>query len=233
MNELNHVEHYHQQYTHQAPTIDKPVQPRGKRTTMNTINSRRIFASAYRQLSPVERRYVDDYVRTLERKADREQQRLSNYLQLPVSDDVYDASNGMLDRPMVTAAITERVMEITADRELSPERLIKEYVAIAFASMGDYIEIDSFGIPSLTLDKCTPEQKAAIKKVTFEQTNLGAVRLNIELHDKLKSMDTLAKYMGMVEPDNPHWRVNNANPVIDHTASVAQAADAYAALLGE
>ena len=195
--------------------------------------ARRIFASAYRQLTPVERRYVDDYVKKLERKADRDQQRLSNYLQLPVPDDVYDQSNGMLDRPMVTAAITERVMEITADKELSPDRIIKEYVAIAFSNMGDYIEIDSFGNPTLALDKCTPEQLSAVKKVTFEQTNLGAVRLNIELHDKMKGMEVLAKYTGLVEPDNAHWRANNATPVIDHAASVAQAADAYAAMLGD
>ena len=195
--------------------------------------ARRIFASAYRQLTPVERRYVDDYVRTLERRADRDQQRLSNYLQLPVPDDVYDASNGMLDRPMVTAAITERVMEITADRELSPQRLIKEYIAVAFANMGDYIEIDSFGNPTLALDKCTPEQMSAIKKVNYEETNLGARRLNIELHDKFKFSDSLMKYMGMIEPDNQYWRASNATPIIDHTASVAQAADAYAALLGD
>lgn len=196
-------------------------------------NTRRIFASAYRQLTPVERRYVDDYVRKLERKANRDQQRLSNYLQLPVPDDVYEASNGMLDRPMVTAAITERVVEITADRELSPDRIIKEYVSIAFSNIGDYIEIDSFGNPTLALDKCTPEQMSAIKKVNYEETNLGARRLNIELHDKMKGMEVLAKYTGLVEPDNAHWRANNATPVIDHTATVAQAADAYAALLGE
>jgi hypothetical protein len=176
---------------------------------------------------------VDDYVRKLERTADREQQRLSNYLQMAVPDDVYEASNGMLDRPMVTAAITERVTEITAANELTPSRLIKEYTAIAFSSMGDYIEVDGGGNPSLTLEQCTPEQLSAIKKVQYEENTKGARRLVIELHDKLKSMDTLAKYMGMVEPDNPHWRANNATPVIDHAASVAQAADAYAALLGD
>ena len=195
--------------------------------------ARRVFASAYRQLTPVERQYVDDYVRKLERTADRDQQRLSNYLQMAVPDDVYEASNGMLDRPMVTAAITERVTEITAANELTPSRLIKEYTAIAFSSMGDYIEVDMAGNPSLTLEQCTPEQLSAIKKVQYEENTMGARRLVIELHDKLKSMDTLAKYMGMVEPDNAHWRANNATPVIDHAASVAQAADAYAALLGD
>lgn len=202
-----------------------------KAVRMTTI--RRIFTSAYRQLTPVEKQYVDDYVRTLERQADREQQRLSNYLQIPVPDEVYEASNGMLDRPMVTAAITERIVEITAANELSPERVIREYTAIAFSNMTDYMEIDSYGNPEFALTKCTPEQLGAIKKIKYERNSLGAEKLEFELYDKLKSLDTLSKLMGLVEPDNPTWRAMNATPVIDNAATAAQAADAYAALLGD
>ena len=195
--------------------------------------SRKIFTSAYRQLTPVEKRYVDTYVQNLERQADRDQQRLSNYLQLPVPDDVYEASGGMLDRPMVVAAITERVNEITIANELSPNRVIREYTNIAFSNMTDYLEIDSYGNPNFDLTKCTPEQLSAVKKVKYERNSLGAEKLEFELYDKLKALDTLAKYMGIVEPDNPHWRTANAVPVIDASATTAQAADAYASLLGE
>lgn len=65
---------------------------------------------------------------------------------------------------MVVAAITERVNEITASNELSANRLIREYIALAFSNMGDYIEIDNYGNPTLALNKCTPEQLSAIKK---------------------------------------------------------------------
>ena len=200
---------------------------------MTTNPQRRVFASAYRQLTPVEKKYVDDYVQAMERRADREQQRLSNYLHLPISEDVYEASNGMLDRPMVTAAITERVNELTTASELSPNRVIREYMALAFSNMADYINIDSYGNPEFDLTKCTPEQMSAIKKVNFERNAMGGEKLTFELHAKQPSLDGLAKYMGIIEPDNPHWRAANATPIIDAGASVAQAADAYAAILGE
>jgi hypothetical protein len=193
----------------------------------------KIFASAYRQLTPVEKRYVDDYVQTLERQADREQERLSNYLHLAIADDVYTASGGMLDRPMVIAAITERVNEITSATELSPNRIIKEYITIAFSNMSDYLTVDSYGNPEFDLTKCTPEQLAAIKKINFERNSMGAEKLTFELYDKQKAMDMLAKYVGLIEPDNEHWRSNNARPTIDALATVAQAADAYAAILGD
>lgn len=192
---------------------------------------RRVFTSAYRQLTPVEKRYVDSYVETLERKADREQQRLSNYLQLPIDDDVYDASNGMLDRPMVVAAITERVTEITSATELSPNRIIKEYINIAFSNMKDYVQFDEWGNPELTIEDCTPDQMSVIKKINYEVNSLGGKKFTFELYDKQKALDTLAKYVGLIEPENDHWRANNAAPVIDAAATVAQAADAYAALL--
>lgn len=200
---------------------------------MSSIAPRRLFTSAYRQLTPVEKQYVDSYVQTLERQADKEHQRLSNYLHLPISDEVYNASNGLLDRPMVIAAITERVNEITAANELSPNRLIREYIALAFSNMGDYIEISTDGTPNLALHKCTPEMLAAIKKVNYEVNSLGAVKFNIELHDKLKPMDSLGNYMGLIKADNDHWRAANATPVIDNAATVAQAADAYAAMIGD
>lgn len=38
-------------------------------------------------------------------------------------------------------------------------------------------------------------------------------------------MDALGNYMGLIKPDNDHWRSVNATPVIDNNATVAQAAD--------
>lgn len=194
---------------------------------------RKLFVSAYRQLTPVEKRYVDTYVQTMERTADREHQRLSNYLHIAIADDVYEASGGMLDRPMVLAAITERVNEITAATELSPNRIIREYINIAFSNMDDYLTIDAYGKPEFDLEQCTPEQRSAIKKINFERGAMGSEKLTFELYDKQKALDTLAKYVGLIEPDNEHWRSSNARPVIDNGATVAQAADAYAAMLGD
>ena len=211
--------------------LDNNPRPRGKPAHMTV--SRKLFASAYRQLTPVEKRYVDDYVQTLEKQADRDQQRLSNYLHVAIADETYEASNGMLDRPMVIAAITERVNEITAATELSPNRVIREYITLAFSNMNDYLTIDAYGNPEFDLASCTPEQLAAIKKVNFERNSMGGEKLTFELHDKIKALDTLAKYIGLVEPDNEHWRSSNARPLIDNAATVAQAADAYAAMLGD
>ena len=189
-----------------------------------------VFTSAYRQLTPMERRFVDSHVQAAQSVADKEHVRLSVILQRPqeMDDDCY------LARPMVVAAITERVNEIVAASELSPDRIIREYIAIAFSNHADYLEFDEMGNPTYNLDKCTPEQLSAVKKIQYEQNTLGAQRMTFETYDKMKALEILARYVGLVEPDNQHWRANSASPaVLANGATVASAADAYAAMLGE
>ncbi len=192
---------------------------------MNAIT----FISAYRQLSPVEKRFVDDYVEKMEQAAARAQERLSLQLHRPVQVD----QAGMLQRPMVKAAISERVTELIERNELTPERVIKELTSIAFANHNDYLSISYDGRPSYDLSKCTPEQLAAVKKITYEQTSTGSERLVFETHDKLAALDRLAKYMGLLELDNPHWRSSQARPIIEQGASTEQAADKYQRFIGD
>jgi hypothetical protein len=201
---------------------------------MNAIT----FASAYRQLRPVEKAYVDGYVATVERDYVSRGERISNALYRAIPGDVVEASRGMLDKPMVLAAITERINSLAADSELSPHRVIKELMSLAFSSIEHYQAIGEDGMPYYDLSKATPEQLAAIQAVEFEETmtRSGPQRkLKIKLHDKLGGLDRLLRYMGLQEPDNPHWRSETARPVgagaLPAAMTVDGAADAYARMI--
>jgi len=198
------------------------------RVVTHEPSARVVFTSAYRQLTPMERRFVDAHVQTAQAVADKEHVRLSVILQRPIALD----PDNYLARPMVIAAITELVNEIVAASELSPDRIIREYIAIAFSNHADYLEFDDDGNPSYNLERCTPEQLSAVKKIQFEQSTLGAQRLTFETYDKMKALEILARYVGLVEADNQHWREARAAPILDAGVTVAQAGDAYAALLG-
>lgn len=192
------------------------------------------FISAYRQLAPHEKSFVDSYVEQIERQSERANERISNALYRPIPAEIVANSGGMLTKPMVLAAITERINAIAQASELTPARIIKEYMHLAFSSIGDYFEIDENGFTEFSLDSLTPGQLAAIKKIKIDQTLAGR-KYEIELHSKLDALNVLAKYAGIVEPDNPHWRQENARPVnpahIDHDASVSDVQNAYAQLI--
>ena len=193
------------------------------------------FISAYKSLRPSQKAFVDDYVARVEREAARSNERISNALHRPVPADVVARSNGMLEQPMVVAAITERINQIAADSELTVHRVVRELMAISFSSVADYMDISEDGYVSWDFSKATPEQLSAIKSYEVEESMRGSRKVKIVLHDKLAGIDKLARFMGMLESDNPHWKASQARPV-DQTALPASitdagAADAYARMI--
>lgn len=197
------------------------------------------FASAYRQLRPAEKVYVDGYVADAERYAQRNNERISLALHRAIPAHVIEQSRGMLDIPLVRAAIAERINDIAAASELTVHRVVKELMAMGFSSIGDYMTVGEDGMPYFDLARCTPEQLSAIKSVEFETNGDGLSRatrskFKIVLHDKLSAIDKLATYMGMLERDNPHWRNDQpraVGPVLPATVTVDDAANAYAAMI--
>ena len=210
---------------------------------MNAVTSPLGFASAYRQLRPAQKAYVDAYVADAEREANKRGERISATLYRPVPDHVVEASRGMLESPIVRAAITERINDLAASSELSVARVIKELMGISFASIGDIMEIGADGQPCFDLSKATPEQLAAIKTVEVTESGDGMSRAKIkrykyQFHDKLAAIKMLMDYTGASNPENPFWRAETARPV--HSADRAAlpagttgeaAADLYSAMI--
>lgn len=195
------------------------------------------FATAYRQLRPSEKAFVDAYVQDVERAAQRANERISLVLYRGIDPAVVAASGGMLERPMVLAAISERINQIAADNELTGHRVIKEVMAMAFSNLGDYGDAAEDGTWSWDLAKCTPEQLSAIKtiKVEYDPRNPNMVRKQeITLHDKMGAIDKLMQYMGLNQADNPHWRDDNARPAtaaITDNMPVNAAGDLYGSMI--
>jgi len=195
------------------------------------------FTSAYRQLRPAEKLFVDGYVASVETEAERRNERISNALYRPIDAETVEASRGMLEKPLVRAAVVERINEIAAASELTVQRVIKELSAMAFSSMGNYMTVGEDGFPYFDLAKCTPEQMSAIANVETEMAGPrgGSSKFKIKLHDKPGALDRLMRYMGLLDPENPFWRAENAKPVnaanLPGNVSDEAAADAYARMI--
>jgi hypothetical protein len=198
------------------------------------------FASAYRQLRPAEKAFVDAYVADIERTAARNNERISLALHRAIPANVVEASRGMLDIPLVRAAIAERINDIAAASELTVHRVVKEWMAIGFASVGDYMQIGEDGQPYFDLARCTPEQLAAIKSIEIEESGGGDLsrpakrKFKFVLHDKLGGLEALSKYMGLLERGNPHWREDQPRthqPTLPASTSVDEAANRYAQMI--
>lgn len=206
---------------------------------MNAITSTIGFASAYRQLRPAQKAYVDAFVADAEREAHKRGERISNVLHRPIPDHVVDQSRGMLESPIVRAAIAERINDLATTSELSVARVIKELMGVSFASIGDYMEIGEDGQPYFDLARATPEQLAAIKSIEVEEMGDGLSRpkkrkFKFQLHDKLAGIKMLMDYTGASNPDNPFYRAETARPAtpsLSAGTSAESAADLYASMI--
>jgi len=122
-----------------------------------------VVLSAYGQLTHIERVFVDGYVSHLEDEAMKRNERISNALFRPVPARTLAKSRDMFDRPIVVAAINERVNELAMNSELTVNRILKELTSLAFSNISDFMRFDDVGIPTYDFSAATPEQLAAVK----------------------------------------------------------------------
>jgi hypothetical protein len=194
------------------------------------MNQLLTFETAYKQLKPSERVFVDGYVSDLETLAIRTGEKLQNLLGKIEIDENDERSQYMLSLALVRAAIVERVKEIAEELELSVHKTLKELRNMAYSSMGNYWWVDEGGTPHLDLGRCTPEQWSAIKSIEIDQKATGSVKTKITLHDKTANLVNLMKYQGLLTDE--HWRAENAREIrpekIDDVKTVDEAAQLYA-----
>ena len=74
-------------------------------------------------------------------------------------------------------------------KKISPERVLQELAAIAFARVPDYLDSDGNLKGSLK-----PLQRAAIASV--EKSSTG---LKVKFYDKMKALELLGKYLGLFD----------------------------------
>ncbi len=194
------------------------------------------FQPAYWQLEPMERKFCDGYVRDIETIADKTGCRLLAALQAPYPLELDNRARSMLARPLVRAAIAERIRELSDLYDISVYRTLKELTAIAYSNIGNYIEVDQFGVPDIKLDKCTPEMLSAIKSFEIEDKPRGGRKVKFQLHDKLSALANVMRYQGLLGDDNTHWKqaeqsIKQKPANLPANVDDDEAANAYAKLL--
>ncbi len=106
--------------------------------------------------------------------------------------------------PAVRAAIEAGQQELAASLKVSAERVIAEYVSVAFASVTDYLEIAEDGGVRLDLEKAPPEKRGAVADVRVEEhvsPDGGRSRVTrLKLQSKLRALDSLSRHLGLFAP---------------------------------
>lgn len=197
------------------------------------------FEPSYHRLHVSEREFVDWFVAWVEEVAVKAKEPLSVILMRPLPP--LDArAQAFLDREIVATAIGDRVREIDEQNRLSEYKTLRTLQNMAQANIANFVTFDASGEPLWHLDRATPDQMEAIKSVEVDEslTDRGAKKkIKITLHDKVKSVELLMKYQGLLGDDGEAWRKRKAaeqSQTIDalpHDISENDAATQYQKLL--
>lgn len=180
---------------------------------------------AYDLLNELEKRSVDEYVEYAVNEQHRKRERIVHALHLPIPTEYIRRSKDALYKPLVLAAVAERLRELADEQDISPSRVIKEHASIAFSNIEDYIDAGAFGqIQVKDINRISTEKMAAVKSIEVKPGAFG-LHTKIIMHDKHPSLKAMGELMGLVAPDKPPALFEYVQPPKVHDELTARAPD--------
>ncbi len=187
--------------------------------------------SAYDLLEPLEKSAVDEYVQYAVSVQRENHESVRGAMFKPIPVEYILKSRKVLNKPVVKAAIAEKIKEISDVEDMSPNKVVKEYITIATSDIGEFIQNDPYGnVTVKPLTEIDPIKRKAIKTVETKATAFG-VSTKLTLHDKLPALRALSDMMGLTPPDKPPV-LSDYMPTRESIQTVEDAPEvAYARLL--
>lgn len=193
------------------------------------------IATAYDQLTPTERLFVQAYLVDADPRgaAIRSIREANGHVITARQADPRAAE--LMRRPLVRAAIADKLREVAARSSMSADEVVAELAKIGRATMADFVKITDMGEPYVDLSNVTPENLAAIGEVTVEDYTEGrgpnarnVRKVKFKLHDKLNALDKLMRHYGLYEKDNKLTVIDGrTDGQITPDMTPEQAADLY------
>lgn len=167
----------------------------------NDITKHSYPTSAYDLLEVSEREIVDEYVEYLVQEQKRKNQRVDMGKNLPIPSEYIKRSRGALLKPIVRAALSERIDEESRKFDISAEKVVGELAKIAFSDITDFMESGEFGSVNIkNLSEISPDKSGAIKSIETK-IGLNGTNSKITMHDKLPALRALYEMMLLSSPN--------------------------------
>lgn len=97
----------------------------------------------------------------------------------------------------VQAAIGQAQRKVAERDDVTIDRIVQEYAAIAFASMGDFLSFTAKGVELKSSETLTPKQLKAVLEVRQHTLRDGTTSVSFKLHSKGDALEALGRHLGM------------------------------------
>lgn len=198
-----------------------------------------IIASAYANLTAVERELAERVARAVCATAERERVRPLEVLARPINAHALGGNDGaLLQRYTVQAAIYELVRDAGAATTLTIESMIAELWAVVHSNVDDYLADFTDGDRSeIDWSEVPREKLAAVKSVQVERFPDGRVKRKLEFWDKLQAIKQAPELIDRLPPSHRFKRLDFAatgqSVTLPATITDQEAASRYAQAIGD
>jgi phage terminase small subunit len=110
----------------------------------------------------------------------------------------------LLTNAKVCAAAREAMQARSRRTGITADRVVRELAALAFSNISDFIEVQSDGSIHIDLRRASRERAASVQDIILSAPAAGSddevrsIKLtHIELFDKIRALDMLARHLGM------------------------------------
>lgn len=113
----------------------------------------------------------------------------------------YSQGHDLLKHPEIKKLIAQQIEARSQRVEVTADRVLQELAKVAFASVGDFLEVQPDGSAVVNLQGLTPEQLAAIGEVQVDEYVDGrgedqrrVKRVKVKMLDKLKALELVGRH---------------------------------------
>lgn len=103
--------------------------------------------------------------------------------------------HALIENNRVKAEINRQVTKTLSHRDVTKKRILSELARVAFGSLDDVATWSKTSVKFIASKDLDRGAKAAIQEISQKTGNTNERK--IKLHDKVKALDTLGKYMNL------------------------------------
>lgn len=120
-----------------------------------------------------------------------------------VAEIPYEEAKALMSDPAVQVAVADRrAMTLAQECGITSQKIMREYAAMGFSNMRDYVRLLSADTMTEGLDGLTDEQSAAIQELTTEtyfdeEEGKTIKRVKLKLYPKEVALNKMAQHLGI------------------------------------
>jgi phage terminase small subunit len=143
------------------------------------------------EITPQQRVFIENYMKRMDATAAA---KAAGYSQKSAGYIGWE----LLKKPLIAAEIAKRSENKTKKADITADRILQELAAVAFGRITDVVAVKGSRVLVKDTSDWGEEARSAVAEIKETINNEGGT-IGLKMHNKVKSLELLMKYKGMID----------------------------------